>query len=130
MRPSSLRKASGVAIVLLLACATARVRGGNNLQAECSAGKPYCYDTPVHLDSPINTPGFEGKPSLSADGLELYFVSDRPGALGGPGDDLPVGELPRALGDQLLFVAEFEVHLHQLRLDLKSRSATLDRARR
>jgi len=34
----------------------------------------------------INTPGFEGKPSLSADGLELYFVSDRPGALGGPGD--------------------------------------------
>lgn len=86
MRPSSLRKASGVAIVLLLACVTARVRGGNNLQAECSAGKPYCYDTPVHLDSQINTPGFEGKPSLSADGLELYFVSDRPGALGGPGD--------------------------------------------
>jgi hypothetical protein len=86
MRPSSLRKASSVALVLLLACAAARARGGNNLQADCSAGKPYCYDTPVHLDSPINTTGFEGKPSLSADGLELYFVSDRPGALGGPGD--------------------------------------------
>jgi len=54
--------------------------------SECAAGKPYCYDTPVHLNALINTPGFEGKPSLSADGLELYFVSDRPGALGGPGD--------------------------------------------
>lgn len=54
--------------------------------ADCDAGKPYCYGTPVHLNSLINTPGFEGKPSLSADGLELYFVSDREGALGGPGD--------------------------------------------
>ncbi|HEX9424896.1 MAG TPA: hypothetical protein VF899_16775, partial [Pyrinomonadaceae bacterium] len=54
--------------------------------SDCAAGKPFCYDTPVHLNSLINTPGFEGKPSLSADGLELYFVSDRSGALGGPGD--------------------------------------------
>src|SRR5262245_307708 len=54
--------------------------------SDCLAGKPYCYDTPIHLDSPINTPWLEGKPALSADGLELYFVSDRPGALGGPGD--------------------------------------------
>jgi len=54
--------------------------------SDCLAGKPYCYDTPIHLSSLINTPGFEGGPSLSADGLELYFVSDRPGALGGPGD--------------------------------------------
>src|SRR5262249_29022350 len=53
--------------------------------SDCLAGKPYCYDTPIHLNSPINTPWFEGKPALSADGLELYFVSDRPGALGGPG---------------------------------------------
>jgi hypothetical protein len=51
-------------------------------QSDCAAGKPFCYSTPVHLSSLINTPGFEGKPSLSADGLELYFVSDRPGALG------------------------------------------------
>ena len=54
--------------------------------ADCAAGKPYCYSAPVHLNSLINTPGFEGKPSLSSDGRELYFVSDRPGALGGPGD--------------------------------------------
>jgi hypothetical protein len=53
---------------------------------DCAARKPYCYSAPVHLNSFINTPGFEGKPSLSSDGRELYFVSDRPGALGGPGD--------------------------------------------
>lgn len=54
--------------------------------SDCTAGKPYCYESVVHLNSLINTTGFEGGPSLSADGLELYFVSDRPGALGGPGD--------------------------------------------
>jgi hypothetical protein len=53
---------------------------------DCAAGKPYCYETPVHLNSLINTTEFEGGPSLSADGLELYFVSGRPGALGGTGD--------------------------------------------
>jgi len=53
---------------------------------ECTAGRPYCYDPPVHLNMLINTSGFEGGPSLSADGRELYFVSDRPGAFGGAGD--------------------------------------------
>jgi WD40-like Beta Propeller Repeat len=53
---------------------------------DCAARRPYCYNTPVHLNSFINTQCFEGKPSLSSDGRELYFVSDRPGALGGPGD--------------------------------------------
>jgi hypothetical protein len=59
---------------------------GSQDESDCIAGKPYCYETPVRLNSLINTSGFEGKPSLSSDGLELYFVSDRSGALGGPGD--------------------------------------------
>ena len=68
--------------------------------SDCAAGKPFCYDTPVHLNSLINTPGFEGKPSLSADGLELYFVSDRSGALGGPGDqDIYVSRRPSTQED-------------------------------
>jgi WD40-like Beta Propeller Repeat len=58
----------------------------NRPASDCDPGKHFCYGPPVHLNSLINTPGFEGKPSLSADGLELYFVSDRAGALGGPGD--------------------------------------------
>lgn len=86
MRSRFLRKRGSIAVVTLFALAALRLAGAKGEPSDCSAGKPYCYETPVHLESPINTPGFEGKPSLSADGLELYFVSDRPGALGGPGD--------------------------------------------
>jgi hypothetical protein len=80
------RKLGWTLIAALSAMSVAPGFTVRNVQADCTAGKPYCYDTPVHLDFPINTPWFEGKPALSADGLELYFVSDRPGALGGPGD--------------------------------------------
>ncbi|MHC4192428.1 MAG: ankyrin repeat domain-containing protein, partial [Planctomycetota bacterium] len=34
---------------------------------------------PVNLGPPINTEAFEGAPCLSADGLELYFMSNRSG---------------------------------------------------
>jgi hypothetical protein len=54
--------------------------------AECVADRRYCYTAPVNLGPLINTAAFEGGPSLSANGLELYFVSARAGALGGPGD--------------------------------------------
>ena len=80
------RKLAGLSIVMLIVLLAVRLDGLKHASDDCSAGKPYCYDAPVHLDSPINSPGFEGKPALSSDGLELYFVSDRPGALGGPGD--------------------------------------------
>ena len=86
MRSTSLRFRIGVAVAMLIAAHTVHHTSGKNVQGECAASKPYCYDAPVHLSAPINTPGFEGKPSLSASGLELYFVSDRPGALGGSGD--------------------------------------------
>jgi hypothetical protein len=89
MSQSSKRAATAGSLLLALAIA-----GSGSLdrttasaaQADCAAGRPYCYEPPVHLNALVNTPGFEGKPSLSADGLELYFVSDRPGALGAPGD--------------------------------------------
>ena len=86
MRSTLRRNLIGIALVMLIALLAVRLDGRKNVPTDCLAGKPYCYDTPVHLDSSINTPGFEGKPALSPDGLELYFVSDRPGALGGPGD--------------------------------------------
>ena len=84
MRSSSKRRS--FTWILFMLVAAIHLLNAKNEKRNCSARKPYCYDTPVHLDSPVNTPWFEGKPSLSADGLELYFVSDRPGALGGPGD--------------------------------------------
>ena len=37
----------------------------------------------VRLEPPLNTPGSDTDPSLSADGSLLYFVSDRPGGWGG-----------------------------------------------
>lgn len=50
------------------------------------------WETPVRLNSNINTDGFwEGSCSISADGKHLYFASERPGGLGGR--DLYVSEL-------------------------------------
>ena len=86
MRSMVSRKLASLSMVMLMALLAIRLEGLKQASTDCSAGQPYCYDAPVHLDSPINTPGLEGKPALSSDGLELYFVSDRPGALGGPGD--------------------------------------------
>jgi len=40
------------------------------------------WTQPANLDSPINTPGWESQPSLSADGNVLYFSSERPGGYG------------------------------------------------
>lgn len=41
------------------------------------------WSTPQQFGATINTPAFEGMPSLSPDNNELYFVSDRPGGYGG-----------------------------------------------
>ena len=40
------------------------------------------FGPPVNLGSEINTPDREGSPHLTADGLTLWFVSDRTGTLG------------------------------------------------
>jgi Tol biopolymer transport system component len=58
---------------------------------------PFVFGVPKNLGPVINTPGFDGGPSLSADGLTLYLASDRPGAVGG--DDLWVS-IRRAPNDQ------------------------------
>ncbi len=41
------------------------------------------WDKPFNLGEPINTPGWESQPSISADGRTLYFVSLRKGGYGG-----------------------------------------------
>jgi Tol biopolymer transport system component len=40
------------------------------------------WGTPVNLGPVINTTGFDGNPSISADGSTLYFASNRPGGHG------------------------------------------------
>ena len=44
------------------------------------------WGTPQKLAEPINTEFWDGAPSLSTDGLSLYFGSDRPGGHGGQCD--------------------------------------------
>ena len=41
------------------------------------------WSIPKNLGPAINGPSWDAQPSLSADGRELYFVSDRPGGRGG-----------------------------------------------
>ena len=41
------------------------------------------WSMPFNIGAPVNTPGWESQPSLSADGKTLYFVSTRPGGIGG-----------------------------------------------
>jgi Tol biopolymer transport system component len=41
------------------------------------------WGTPVNLGPTINTSGFDGNPSISADGSTLYFASNRNGGYGG-----------------------------------------------
>jgi hypothetical protein len=42
----------------------------------------FIFGEPVILEAPVNSSSHEGFTSISADGLELYFGSNRPGGLG------------------------------------------------
>jgi hypothetical protein len=44
------------------------------------------WSEPVNLGPPVNSPDIEATPSISADGLLLFFQSTRPGGYGGPVD--------------------------------------------
>jgi len=41
------------------------------------------WGEPVNLGGPVNTRDWESQPSLAADGITLYFISNRPGGYGG-----------------------------------------------
>jgi regulation of enolase protein 1 (concanavalin A-like superfamily) len=43
------------------------------------------WDEPVNLGPTVNSPYYDNRPSVSADGLTLYFDSSRPGAAGQSG---------------------------------------------
>jgi Tol biopolymer transport system component len=58
-------------------------RGGYDLYLSYRSGPDVDWVPAESFGATINTPGFEGMPSLSADVSEMYFVSDRPGGYGG-----------------------------------------------
>ena len=73
--------ASLAPLALLLASGTESEPVWFQLQAH--SFKTAEWSIPVNLDSTINTALNEQGPTLSGDGLSLYFGSDRPGGLGG-----------------------------------------------
>ena len=70
-----------VALALLLACNPQSDHPVVGLQAHSFANSE--WSAPVNLGSMINTAFTEQGPTLSNDGLSLYFGSDRPGGVGG-----------------------------------------------
>ncbi len=57
--------------------------GGWDIWVTTRPTKDDDWDQPVNLESPVNSGFGDGNPSISGDGLELYFMSDRPGGEGG-----------------------------------------------
>jgi len=47
-----------------------------------SAYADFTFGTPVNLGSPLNGPYLDAAASVSSEGLELYFTSNRPGGFG------------------------------------------------
>jgi hypothetical protein len=56
--------------------------GGQDLWVTRRASVQDNWGRPVNLGATINTPSFDGWPSISADGLLLFLVSNRPGGYG------------------------------------------------
>jgi Tol biopolymer transport system component len=84
--------ATGATALLLAVCGCAGTSSGQQpKQARSTAPStalpsqsvPLAIGTPVNLGAAVNGPGFDGGPDPSADGLTLYFISDRPGGEGG-----------------------------------------------
>jgi len=89
------------------AMAFARNDGRNNFDLYYAEQENGRWNAPERLPFPINTGNFESQPSLSANGRELFFVSDRQGGKGRL--DLWMSELqadgswgtPQNLGDSI-----------------------------
>src|SRR5437773_9037934 len=69
-----------VSAALVIACEPESAPVEVNLQAMSFANSE--WSEPVNLGAPINTAANEQGPSLSNDGLSLYFGSDGPGGSG------------------------------------------------
>jgi outer membrane protein OmpA-like peptidoglycan-associated protein len=81
-------------------------RGGCDLYIAYRLAIDSPWSVPESFGATINTPAYEGMPSLSPDINDLYFVSDRPGGYGGL--DIWVShfafglwQLPRNLGPEI-----------------------------
>jgi hypothetical protein len=71
---------SPATLALLIACQPEANPVGLKLQAMSFANSE--WSEPANLGAPINSASLEASPTLSKDGLVLYFTSNRPGGLG------------------------------------------------
>ncbi|MHC4206940.1 MAG: TolB-like translocation protein, partial [Planctomycetota bacterium] len=63
--------------LLVVGIVAAMVLSGGNAKADFTFGEP------TNLGPIVNSEAYDGMPCISADGLELYFYSDRGGGQGG-----------------------------------------------
>src|SRR5688572_21952424 len=85
MRTARTHRLLPAAAALLLACGAEAPTDADRSAAEprfnSSAGPE--WSAPENLGPVVNSPALEQNPAVSADGLSLYFQSDRPGGVGG-----------------------------------------------
>jgi hypothetical protein len=85
MRTARTHRLVPAAAALLLACGAEAPTDADRSAVEprfnSSAGPE--WSVPVNLGPVVNSPAGDQNPSITADGLNLYFQSDRPGGVGG-----------------------------------------------
>jgi WD40-like Beta Propeller Repeat len=85
MNPLTQFNKSGILVVTLIGlCYSAAASGTGESTSESRELGP--WSAPINVGPPLNTQYNDTYPILTADGLTVYFTSDRPGGLGG--DDL------------------------------------------
>ena len=68
--------------ILMFASDRPEGRGGDDIWVSAISSRGDYFDIPTPV-AELNTPAVETSPSLSGDGLTLFFISDRPDGVGG-----------------------------------------------
>jgi Tol biopolymer transport system component len=69
-------------LVLFLASDRPGGQGNSDIWMATRTGKAHAFESPVNVGPFVNSAANESAPEISADGLSLYFDSDRPGGFG------------------------------------------------
>jgi len=82
-------------LTLLFASSRPGGQGKNDLWMSTRRSPAEPWGTPENLGPTVNSTDFDSQPSLAADGLTLFFRSDRPGNVGGSDNDVWMCTRPR-----------------------------------
>lgn len=73
--------AAGGQYMYFTACNRPDTRGGCDIYYSARSNRGWVQG--MNINAPVNSPYWESQPSISSDGLRLFFVSNRPGGMGG-----------------------------------------------